>query len=121
MICVWRAVDAINHCLKNINFPIDDVQALRVLRSWSRTSGLGPEATSERDRSDVVPSAFSPCFSLSPSMVTPSNNDPLSWMTSTSIRAQTAWPLSLRLAFSSSAGDSSGALSHVHFAVTLRS
>ena len=31
MLCVWRTVDAINLCLDNINFPIDDVPALQEL------------------------------------------------------------------------------------------
>ena len=33
MLCVWRTVDAINLCLDNINFPIDDVAALQELEA----------------------------------------------------------------------------------------
>ena len=38
MLCVWRAVDALNLCLDNINFPIDDVDALKVLEADFRAA-----------------------------------------------------------------------------------
>jgi hypothetical protein len=48
MLCVWRAVDAINLCLDNIIFPIDDIHRRWV--SWSATFVLAPEVAFGRDR-----------------------------------------------------------------------
>ena len=41
MLCVWKAVDAINICLNNINFPIDDVQGLKELEADFRAGTRG--------------------------------------------------------------------------------
>ena len=41
MLCVWRAVDAINLCLDNIIFPIDDIQALGELERDFRAGTRG--------------------------------------------------------------------------------
>ena len=39
--CIWKAVDAINICLDNINFPIHDVEALKVLEADFRAGTRG--------------------------------------------------------------------------------
>jgi hypothetical protein len=41
MLCVWRTVDALNLCLNNINFPIDDVDALQQLETDFRAATRG--------------------------------------------------------------------------------
>ena len=41
MLCVWRAVDAINLCLDNINFPINDVAGLQEIESDFRAATRG--------------------------------------------------------------------------------
>tara|TARA_B110000046_G_scaffold159651_1_gene172307 strand:+ start:315 stop:1571 length:1257 start_codon:yes stop_codon:yes gene_type:complete len=41
MLCVWRAVDAINLRLDNINFPIDDVAGLQEIESDFRAATRG--------------------------------------------------------------------------------
>jgi hypothetical protein len=41
MNCVWRAVDAINHCLDNMHFPIDDIGKLQELERDFRAGTRG--------------------------------------------------------------------------------
>ena len=41
LLCVWRTVDAVNLCLDNIKFPIDDVAALQALEADFRAGTRG--------------------------------------------------------------------------------